>query len=84
MPSNAMRSRGRWVVLDPRRPPVGTPPLDEWLAQLSDMHLAEPSRGLRIAQAAGVLPAKTVVFDSRRPSWTMHAHDDAWTRGVIG
>ncbi|WP_219418761.1 hydrogenase maturation protease [Pseudonocardia nigra] len=47
---------GTVFVLVPQVPDVATPTFDEWLAQLSDMHLAEPSRILRIARAAGVLP----------------------------
>jgi hydrogenase maturation protease len=75
---------GTLVVLDPRVPALGTPTFDEWLDQLSDMHLAEPSRILRIAQAAGVLPAKAVVVgcgnsspNSATPPAVM---DDARTR----
>ncbi len=52
---------GTLFVLEPQVPAVGTPTFDDWLAQLSDMHLAEPSRILRIAQAVGVLPTQAVV-----------------------
>jgi hydrogenase maturation protease len=52
---------GTVCVLVPQVPDVATPTFDEWLAQLSDMHLAEPSRILRIARAAGVLPAHVLV-----------------------
>jgi hydrogenase maturation protease len=52
---------GEVFVLVPQVPDVATPTFDEWLAQLSDMHLAEPSRILRIARAAGVLPEQVLV-----------------------
>jgi hydrogenase maturation protease len=52
---------GTLFVLVPQVPDVATPTFDEWLAQLSDMHLAEPSRILRIARAAGVLPGQVLV-----------------------
>jgi hydrogenase maturation protease len=52
---------GTVFVLVPQVPDIATPTFDEWLAQLSDMHLAEPSRILRIAGAAGVLPGHVLV-----------------------
>ncbi len=52
---------GTVFVLVPQVPDIATPTFDEWLAQLSDMHLAEPSRILRIARAAGVLPEHVLV-----------------------
>jgi hydrogenase maturation protease len=52
---------GEVFVLVPQVPHIATPTFDEWLAQLSDMHLAEPSRILRIARAAGVLPEHVLV-----------------------
>jgi hydrogenase maturation protease len=52
---------GTVFVLVPQVPDPATPTFDEWLAQLSDMHLAEPSRILRIARAAGVLPGHVLV-----------------------
>ncbi len=52
---------GEVFVLVPQVPDIATPSFDEWLAQLSDMHLAEPSRILRIARAAGVLPGHVLV-----------------------
>jgi hydrogenase maturation protease len=52
---------GTLFVLVPQVPDIATPTFDEWLAQLSDMHLAEPSRILRIARAAGVLPPHVLV-----------------------
>jgi hydrogenase maturation protease len=52
---------GTLFVLVPQVPDVATPTFDEWLAQLADMHLAEPSRVLRIARAAGVLPSSVLV-----------------------
>jgi hydrogenase maturation protease len=52
---------GSVFVLDPQIPAAHTPTFDDWRAQLSDMHLAEPTRVLRIARAAGVLPEHVVV-----------------------
>lgn len=52
---------GTVFVLAPQVPDVATLTFDEWLTQLADMHLAEPSRILRIARAAGVLPERVVV-----------------------
>jgi hydrogenase maturation protease len=52
---------GTVFVLVPQVPDIVTPTFEEWLAQLADMHLAEPSRILRIARAAGVLPERVVV-----------------------
>jgi hydrogenase maturation protease len=52
---------GTVFELVPQVPDVATPTFDEWLAQLADMHLAEPSRVLRIARAAGVLPGHVLV-----------------------
>lgn len=52
---------GAVVVLVPQVPHVDTPTFDEWRAQLADLHLAEPSRVLRIARAAGVLPPQVLV-----------------------
>jgi hydrogenase maturation protease len=56
---------GTVFVLVPQVPDIATPTFDEWLAQLSDMHLAEPSRILRIARAAGVLPGHVLVVGSQ-------------------
>ncbi len=52
---------GTVFVLVPQVPETATPTFDDWLAQLSDMHLAEPSRILRIARAVGVLPEQVLV-----------------------
>ena len=52
---------GAVFVLVPQVPQVDTPTFDEWRAQLADLHLAEPSRVLRIARAAGVLPPQVFV-----------------------
>jgi hydrogenase maturation protease len=71
---------GTLVVLDPRVPAVGTPTFEEWLLQLSDMHLAEPSRILRIAQAAGVLPAQAVVVGCQPDA--CHDFDETLTARV--
>lgn len=52
---------GTVFVLVPQVPDVQTPTLEQWRAQLSDLHLAEPSRVLRLARAAGVLPGHVLV-----------------------
>ena len=57
----AASSPGAVVVLVPQVPHVDTPTFDEWRAHLADLHLAEPSRILRIARAAGVLPPQVLV-----------------------
>ncbi len=49
---------GTVFLLEPPVPDIGTPTFGEWREQLSELHLAEPSRVLRIARAAGVLPAQ--------------------------
>jgi hydrogenase maturation protease len=52
---------GTVFVLVPQVPDVATPTFDQWRAQLADFHLAEPSRVLRLARAAGVLPEHVLV-----------------------
>ena len=52
---------GSVFVLIPQVPHIDTPTFDEWRAQVADLHLAEPSRVLRIARAAGVLPPHVLV-----------------------
>jgi hydrogenase maturation protease len=54
-------SPGSVFVLVPQVPHVHTPTFEQWRDQLADLHLAEPSRVLRIARAAGVLPAQVFV-----------------------
>ncbi|MDP8960508.1 MAG: hydrogenase maturation protease [Actinomycetota bacterium] len=54
-------SPGAVFVLVPEVPEVTEPTLEDWQAQLADLHLAEPSRILRLARAAGVLPAHVLV-----------------------
>lgn len=54
-------SPGTVEVLVPQVPDAQPPTFDDWRAQLADPHLAEPSRVLRIAQAAGVLPPQVFV-----------------------
>lgn len=36
--------------------------IEEWRLQFSNLHLAEPSRVLLMAAAAGVLPPRVVLF----------------------
>lgn len=53
---------GTLVVATPH---VGDPeaiPADEWRTQFSNLHLAEPSRVLLMARAAGVLPSRVVLI----------------------
>jgi hydrogenase maturation protease len=52
---------GTLVVAEPRVPDPATMPVDEWRAQFSNLHLAEPSRVLLMARAAGVLPPRVVL-----------------------
>jgi hydrogenase maturation protease len=53
---------GTVFVLVPQVADIATPSFDEWRAQLADLHLAEPTRILRIARAAGVLPEQVLVI----------------------
>ncbi|WP_219415996.1 hydrogenase maturation protease [Pseudonocardia nigra] len=52
---------GTVFVLVPQVPDVASPTFEQWRAQLSDLHLVEPSRILRLARAAGVLPEHVLV-----------------------
>lgn len=54
-------SPGTLFVLEPEVPEDSEPTLEEWRAQVADLHLAEPSRILRLARAAGVLPEHRLV-----------------------
>lgn len=47
---------GTVCVLDPQVPDPGSLSTDEWRQEFSNLHLAEPSRILLLARAAGVLP----------------------------
>jgi Ni,Fe-hydrogenase maturation factor len=49
------------VVAEPRVADPADIPIDEWRVQFSNLHLAEPSRVLLMARAAGVLPARVVL-----------------------
>jgi hydrogenase maturation protease len=53
---------GTVVVAEPRVPDPGTMPIDEWRSQFSNLHLAEPSRVLLMARAAGVLPPRLILI----------------------
>lgn len=55
-------SPGTLFVLVPEVPAVTEPTMEEWQAQLADLHLAEPSRILRLARAADVLPEHVLVI----------------------
>jgi hydrogenase maturation protease len=52
---------GTLVVAEPRVADPADIPIDEWRVQFSNLHLAEPSRVLLMARAAGVLPARVVL-----------------------
>ncbi len=52
---------GTVMVLVPEVPEVTVPTLEEWQAQIADLHLAEPSRLLRLARAGGVLPQRVLI-----------------------
>ncbi len=66
---------GSIFVLVPEVPKVTEPTLDEWQAQYADVHLAEPSRMLRIAQAAGVLPEHVLVVGCQPATYDDFAED---------
>jgi hydrogenase maturation protease len=52
---------GTLFVLHPRVPDPEGLSTDEWRQQFSNLHLAEPSRILLLARAAGALPPRVVV-----------------------
>lgn len=52
---------GTLFVLDPSVPDPHGMPTDEWRAHFTNLHLAEPSRVLLLARAAGVLPAQVLI-----------------------
>jgi hydrogenase maturation protease len=53
---------GTVFVLDPQVADPAGMSTDEWRARFSNLHLAEPSRVLLLARAAGVLPEKVVLI----------------------
>jgi hydrogenase maturation protease len=53
---------GTVFVVDPHVPDPEALSHDEWRQQFSNLHLAEPSRVLLLARAAGVLPAQVVLI----------------------
>lgn len=59
---------GTVFVLVPDLPEITEPTLEDWHAQLADPHLAEPSRILRLARAAGVLPEHVLVVGCQAES----------------
>jgi hydrogenase maturation protease len=52
---------GTVFVLEPTVPDPHSLGTDEWRAQFSNLHLAEPSRVLLLARAAGALPRRVVL-----------------------
>jgi len=55
------RPPGTVMVIDAEVIDVGELPVDERHDLLADMHLATPERALMVAEAAGVLPERTVI-----------------------
>jgi len=53
---------GTVFVLNPHVPDPDGLSTDEWRQQFSNLHLAEPSRILLLARAAGVLPAHVLLI----------------------
>jgi hydrogenase maturation protease len=60
---------GTLFVLEPQIADPGGLSTDEWRQQFSNLHLAEPSRVLLLARAAGVLP-RTVTIVGCQPECT--------------
>lgn len=52
---------GTVFVLQPELPDPSCMSVDEWRRELSSLHLAEPSRILLLARAAGVLPSRVAI-----------------------
>jgi hydrogenase maturation protease len=52
---------GTLVIAEPRVPDPSAMPMDEWRTRFSNLHLAEPSRVLLMARAAGVLPPRVIL-----------------------
>ncbi len=53
---------GTLVVADPHVADPATMSIEEWRSQFSNLHLAEPSRVLLMARAAGVLPPQVILI----------------------
>jgi hydrogenase maturation protease len=53
---------GTLVVAEPQVADPGSMPIEEWRSQFSNLHLAEPSRVLLMARAAGVLPPRVILI----------------------
>jgi hydrogenase maturation protease len=53
---------GTLVVAEPHVPDPSTMSIEEWRSQFSNLHLAEPSRVLLMARAAGVLPPRVILI----------------------
>jgi hydrogenase maturation protease len=53
---------GTLVVAEPHVSDPATMPIEEWRSQFSNLHLAEPSRVLLMARAAGVLPPRVILI----------------------
>ena len=53
---------GTLVVAEPHVTDPATMPIEEWRSQFSNLHLAEPSRVLLMARAAGVLPPRVILI----------------------
>jgi hydrogenase maturation protease len=56
---------GALLVLAPEVPEITEPTFEDWQAQLADLHLAEPSRILRLVRAVGALPQHVLLVGCR-------------------
>jgi hydrogenase maturation protease len=52
---------GTVLVVEPRVEDPERLGVDDWRARFSNLHLAEPSRALLLARAAGVLPSRVLL-----------------------
>ncbi|GAC1320315.1 MAG: hypothetical protein NVSMB2_16160 [Chloroflexota bacterium] len=66
---------GTLVVATPRVSDPKAMPADEWRTQFSNLHLAEPSRVLLMARAAGVLPSRVVLIGCEPAACEEYAMD---------
>jgi hydrogenase maturation protease len=64
---------GTVFVLEPEVPEPSTLGIDAWRERFSNLHLAEPSRVMLLARAAGVLPARVLVVGCQPTSCDEYA-----------
>jgi hydrogenase maturation protease len=65
---------GTLVVAEPRVPDPSAMPIAEWRSQFSNLHLAEPSRVLLMARAAGVLPPRVILIGCEPQTCDEYSH----------